>query len=112
VQDNNSTNMVTLPELFASDGQGLCDTDPLHKTLIAENDPFDVGFYNLLSASGILSFFLTGQQAAASESWWLRGYVRFLYSVAPHSVVQLHVMHNNPNAQIVAQLPQRYKRGR
>jgi hypothetical protein len=112
VQDNNSTNMVTLPQLFTADGQGLCDTDPLHKTLVAENDPFDVGFYNTLSASGILSFFLTGQPAAASEAWWLRGYVRFIYSVAPNSVVQLHVMHNNPNAQIVAQLPQRYKRGR
>jgi hypothetical protein len=112
VQDNNSTNTVPLPELFASDGQGLCDSDPLHKTLIAENDPFDGGFYNTVSGAGILNFFLTGNTTAASEAWWLRGYVRFSYSVPPGSVAQLHVMHNNPNAQIVAQLPQRYKRGR
>jgi hypothetical protein len=112
VQDNNSDRMVTLPPLLATDGQGLCDTDPLHKTLVAQNDPFDQGFFNTISASGILNFFLTGSTTDASEAWWLRGYVRFINTIAPKSVVHLHVMHNNPNAQIVASLPQRYKRGR
>lgn len=112
VQDNNSTNMVTLPEIFSTDGDVLVDTDPIHKTLIAQNDPQDNGYYAVTSASGLLGFFLQGNTTEASEALWLRGYVRFLYTTPPNSVVTLNVMHTNPNAQIVAQMPQYYKRSR
>jgi hypothetical protein len=112
VQDNNSTRMVKLPKILTTDGQCLCDTDPLHKPLLAENDPYDNGFYKTKRATGLLNFLLSASTTAAHNAWWLRGYVRFLNTVPPKSVVQLRVMHTNPRATIVAQLPQRYKRGR
>jgi hypothetical protein len=110
VQDNNSGRMVTLPPIFRTDGDVLVDTDPIHKTLVAQNDPQPNEFYAINSASGLLDFFLQGNTTAAHEALWLRGYVRFLYNTPPYSVAQLHVMHTNPGAQIVAQLPQRFKR--
>jgi hypothetical protein len=111
VQDNNSNVMVALPELIASDGTGLCDTTPENRTLTASNDPVDNQFYNWLASSKILNFFLTNLTQSA-EPWWERGYVRFLYSVPPQSVVTLNVAHTNPAAVITALLPQKYKRSR
>jgi hypothetical protein len=111
VQDNNSTNMVTLPPLFEADGVGLCDTDPENRTLTAANDPQDNAFFNWLAGSEILNFLLTNV-TSSSDPWWERGYVRFLYSVPPQTVVTFNVAHTNPNAVITAILPQRYKRSR
>jgi hypothetical protein len=113
VQDNNSSRMVTIGPIALSDGDVLVDTDPTHKTLLAANDPFDVGFYNAQQQRGLLGFFLQGVTTAAHSALWLRaGYTRFLSSCPPYSVTHLHVAHNNPNAQIAVQLPQRYKRSR
>jgi hypothetical protein len=112
VQDNNSTNFVTLPELYDTDGDVLCDTDPIHKTLVAQNDPQPDAYYAISSASGLLNFFLQSVSTPAHEALWLRGYVRFIYVVPPYSVVHLKVQHTNPGAVIIAQLPQRFKRSR
>lgn len=112
VQDNNSSHMVPIPQIYNTDGDVLIDTDTLHKPLVAQNDPQPNEFYAVSSAAGLLNFFLGVTSSPASEALWLRGYVRFLYNVAPYSVVQLNVAHTNPGAQIVAQLPQRFKRSR
>jgi len=109
VQDNNSSTMVALPEIFASDGSVLVDTDPTHRTLVADNDPVDNLFYKLVRASGILSFFL-GVTASAGEAIWLRSYIRFVYTVPPQTVVHFKVANNNPKATITVIVPQRYKR--
>jgi hypothetical protein len=112
VQDNNSSNMVALPKILTTDGDVIVDTDVKHKPLLCQNDPQPDEFFAINSASGLLNFFLQQITTPSQEAMWLRGYVRFLYSIPPYTVVPLHVMHTNPNAQIVAQLPQRYKRSR
>lgn len=112
VQDNNSTRMVTLPQILKKDGDVLIDTDPVHKTGLADSDPQDDEFFAITSAAGLLTFFLQGEQTPDSEAFWLRGYMRFMYSMPPYTVVPLHVMHTNPNAQITAQLPQVFRRSR
>lgn len=112
VQDNNSTNMVTIPEIFTTDGQVYVDSDPTQKTLVSQNDPVDSEFYGILRSAGLLNFLLGQGTTEASEALWLRGYVRFMYSCPPGQVTHFKVMHNNPNAQIVAKMPQRFKRSR
>jgi hypothetical protein len=112
VQDNNSSRMVTLPTIQNTDGDVLVDTDPTHKPILAANDPFDQGFFDATSAKGLLNFFLQAVPTLAHKALWLRGYVRFLNSIPPYTVTHLKVMHTNANAQITAQLPQRYKRSR
>lgn len=111
VQDNNSNTMVTLPALLDTDGPGLCDTDPMERTLTAANDAFDTDYYNLARSSNLLNFFLSDNKAAG-EHWWQRGYTRFVYNVPPQTIVQFNVAHNNPNATITVMLTQRYKRSR
>lgn len=112
LQDNNSGNMVTLPTIESTDGDVLVDTNPMVKTLVAQNDPQPSEYYAITSAAGLLDFFLQNETTPAQEALWLRGYVRFVYNIPPYSVAQLQVQHTNPGAQIVAQLPQRYKRSR
>lgn len=112
VQDNADDRMVQIPEIFESDGPVLIDTDPTHKTLLAANDPHNNALTKVLRASGLLNFFLSPSAKLQSEAFWLRGYTRFLYTVPPNSVAHLHVKHDNPNAQIVAKLSQRFKRSR
>lgn len=111
VQDNNSNIMVQLPALFAADGPGLCDTNPEARTLTAANDPVDNAFFDFLASSEILNFFLTNL-TSSTDPWWQRGYVRFLYTVPPQTVVTFNVAHTNPNAVITAVLPQKFKRSR
>jgi hypothetical protein len=111
VQDNNSSTMVKLPILFASDGPALVDTDPQERTLTASNDPIDNIFYEFLRSSTILNFLLSNV-AAQGEPWWERGYVRFLNAIPPQTVATLNVAHSNPNATITAVVQQRYKRSR
>ncbi len=112
VQDNDSDRYVQIPEIQASDGQVLCDTDPTHRTLIAVNDPMDNLFANILRGAGLLNFFLINTPNPSGDPIWLRGYTRFLYVVRPQTVVHLHVAHTNPNASIVAKLTTRFKRSR
>lgn len=112
VQDNVVDRYVQLPQLFASDGQVLVDTDPQHKTIVTENDPHDNEFYKILRASGLLNFMLSPGATLASEAAWLRGYVRFLYTIPPKTVAHVKVKANNPDAQIVVRATQRYKRSR
>lgn len=113
LQDNNSTHTVTISGIEKTDGNVLVDTDPIRKTIVADSDPFDMGYYNTTSAAGLLNFFLQAVDPADAEALWLRaGYVRFLYTIPPYSVTHLRVAHNNPNAQINVQLPQRFKRSR
>lgn len=113
LQDNNSDRTVTVSGIASTDGDVLVDTDPIRKTVVAANDPFDTGFYKTTSAAGLLNYFLQAIDPAEAEALWLRvGYLRFLYTVPPYSVTHLKVSHNNPNAQIAVQLPQRYKRSR
>jgi hypothetical protein len=111
VQDNNSSTMVQLPPLFASDGPGLVDSDPQERTLTASNDPIDTLFYQYLRSSTVLSFLLSNE-STLGEPWWQRGYVRFTNTVPPQTVATLNVAHSNPNATITAVLSQRYKRSR
>ena len=111
VQDNNSTNMVALPQMFEADGPGLCDTNPEARTLTATSDPVDTEAASILAGSEILQFFLTNV-TQQQEPWWQRGYVRFLYSVPPQSTVNFSVAHTNPNASITVILPQYFKRSR
>lgn len=111
VQDNNSNTMVTLPELFDTDGPGLCDTDPQERTLTAANDAFDDQYYQLAQASNVLSFFLSGTNPS-TQHWWQRGYTRFVYNVPPLTVMQFNVAHTNPAATITVILKQRFKRSR
>lgn len=112
VQDNITERSVEVGPIFDTDGQITIDTDPTRKTLLSENDPHDDEFYKVLRAAGLLNFLLTPTNAEAGEALWLRQYIRFLYTVPPKSVAHLHVKANNPNAQIVARLSQRYKRSR
>lgn len=112
VQDNISERTVQIPHIFDTDGQVLIDTDPTQKTLVAESDPHDDLLWKQLRAAGLLNFYLVGTLLSQSEALWLRGYVRFMYTVPPNTVAHLHVKHNNPDAQIVAKLQQRYKRSR
>jgi hypothetical protein len=111
VQDNSSTTMVTLPEMIATDGPGLCDTDPANRTLTASNDPADNALYDWLRSSEILNYFLTNL-TMSDQPWWERGYVRFLYTIPPNSVTTFNVQHTNPKATITAILQQRFKRSR
>lgn len=111
VQDNNSTTMVQLPAMIASDGPGLCDTDPANRPLTASNDPVDNALYDILASSRILNYFLSGL-TSSDKPWWQRGYVRFLYSVPPRSAVTFNVAHTNHDATITVMLSQKYKRSR
>lgn len=111
VQDGTSTRMVTLPHLLASDGVGLCNTDPTERTLLAEADPIDNLFYKIIRASKILNFFLSNI-GTSGEPWWLRGYTRFLHTVEPLVVTHYTVMHTNPNATITVIVPPRFRRSR
>jgi hypothetical protein len=112
VQDNIMERTQEVGPIFASDGQVTVDTDPTHKTLVSENDPHDNEFYKILRAAGLLNFLLTPTAALSGEPLWLRQYIRFLYPVPPKTVAHLRVRANNPNAQIVARLSQRFKRSR
>jgi hypothetical protein len=112
VQDNYLERSVPVGPIFESDGQITIDTDPTHKTLVSENDPHDDEFYKLLRATGLANFLLSPSKALSGEALWLRQYIRFLYQVPPKTVAHLHVKANNPNAQIVARLSQRWKRSR
>jgi len=119
VQDNQSSRMVQIPRIQASDGDVLVNTDPIHRTIIAENDPQDDLLHKILRASGILKFFLRGIPLPSGLPIWLRGYVRFMFQIPPANtvtgdtgIVHLRVAHTNPNAEITAIVSQRFRRSR
>jgi hypothetical protein len=111
VQDNNSDSMVTLPEIFSTDGVVLCNTDPGQRTMTAQNDPQDNAFFKIARASNVLNFFLAGV-ADAGEPIWQRAYTRFLYATPPATATHFTVWHTNHNATITAVLPQYFRRAR
>jgi hypothetical protein len=111
LQDNNSDTMITLPEIFDTDGTIFVQTDPAQQTLTAANDPQDNLFYQIVRASKILDFFLSGV-ADAGEPIWQRGYVAFQNVVPAMTVEHFTVAHTNPNATIVAIVPQYFQRAR
>jgi hypothetical protein len=111
VQDNNSSSMVALPQIFTTDGAVLCNTDPSQRTLTAQNDPADNLFYDIARSSGVLNFFLSGIDQS-DQPIWERQYTRFVYTVPAMTATHFTVMHTNPNATISAFLPQRYRRAR
>lgn len=114
LQDNSlSSRSVPIREILPADGQVTVFTDPMDKTIVSEHDPHDNDFYRLARATGLLNFMLSPSQRDAAEALWLRqNDVRFTACVAPNSVAHLRVKSNNPNAQIVARLSQRFKRSR
>lgn len=111
VQDNNSSSMVSLPQIFASDGAVLCNTDEAQITLTAANDPVDNQFFDIARASGLLNYFLSGVDQS-DVPIWRRQYTRFVYKVPPATATHFTVMHTNRQATITAFLPQRYRRAR
>jgi hypothetical protein len=111
VQDNNGDNMVPLPVTAASDGDYWCDTEPGHRTLTAAADPVDNPIYKYLRSSVLLDFLLHDLDSLGLPLQ-LRFDRRFVYNIPPRSVVNLKVEHTNPLAEIVAVVPQRFKRSR
>jgi hypothetical protein len=109
VQDNNSATVIELPELFATDGTVLVNTDPAQRTLISSNDPVDNEYYKLLRASQVLNFFL-GDLASLGQQVWQRKYLRFTNITPSQTVVHYKVRHTNPDATITAIVPQRFSR--
>lgn len=111
LQDNNSANLIALPQIYDSDGVVLVQTDASQQTLTAAHDPQDNPFLDAARNSGILNFFLTGI-TASDEPIWKRGYVRFQNVVPANSVTHFTVAHTNHNATITAVLPQLFQRSR
>jgi len=111
VQDNNSASMVPLPATQAQDGPYWCDTEPGHRTLTASADPVDNPLYKFLRSSVILDYLLH-DLASLGLPLQLRFDRRFVYQIPPQTVVTLQVQHTDPNGQIVAFVPQRFKRSR
>lgn len=111
VQDNDSDRMVELPFTQKKDGMFLCDTEPGHRTLTGAKDPVDNLLYDFIRQSKVLDFFLhdIGNLGLPIQ---MRFNNRFMFKVPPRTAVALTVQHSNPNAQITAFMPQRFKRSR
>lgn len=111
VQDNNSDRMVPLPYTSKQDGTYMCDTEPGHRTLTATTDPVDNIFYKIARASKVLDFLLH-DLTSLGLPLQLRFNRRFMFAIPPRTEVTFGVQHTNPNAQITAFVPQRFKRSR
>lgn len=111
VQDNAGDSLVPLPFTAASDGPYWCDTEPGHRTLTASADPVDNPLYKFLRSSVILDFLLHDLDSLGLPLQ-LRFDRRFVYQIPPRSTITLKVQHTNPQGEIVAFVPQRFKRSR
>lgn len=111
VQDNNGDSLVPLPVTAASDGPYYCDTEPGKRSLTAANDPVDNPTYKFLRSSKLLDFQLHDLDSLGLPLQ-LRFDRRFVYSIPPNSTIGLKVQHTNPEGEIVAFVPQRFKRSR
>ena len=111
MQDNDSERMVELPYTGKKDGPYLCDTEPGHRTLTGAKDPVDSLLYDFIRQSKVLDFFLH-DIGSLGLPMQLRFNDRFVYKVPPKTAVALTVQHTNPNGQITAILPQRFRRSR
>ena len=109
VQDNNSSRMVELPEMFDSDGTVLVNTDPTARPLISSNDPVDNEYYKFIRASKVLNFFL-GDLAASGQAVWQRKYIRFVNEIPPMTVSHFQIRHTNQDAKVTVIVPQRFSR--
>jgi hypothetical protein len=111
VQDNDSNRMVSSPEIFASDGTVMINSDPIERTIIAEHDAHDNLFYKIARSAGLFKFLLGGF-GDRGEDIWERKYMRFMFTVPPHSTVSFDVQHTNPFGVITPIVFQRFKRSR
>jgi hypothetical protein len=111
VQDNDSNRLVSLPFTQPQVGTYMCDTEPSHRTLTAANDPRDNLIFQIIRQSVILDFFLSG---IANEGLPLALTFsgKFIFAIPPQTVVNLTVGHSDPAGQILAVVPQRFKRSR
>lgn len=111
VQDNDSNRMVVSPEIFESDGVVDISTDPIDQTIVAENDTHDTLFHKIARSAGLFKFLLGGF-GQRGQDIWERKYMRFMYTVPPHSTVSFDVQHTNPDATITVSVMPRYQRSR
>lgn len=111
VQDNASNVLVPLPVTAETDGTYMCDTEPGHRALTAAKDPIDNPFYKWARQSKILDFFLHDVDSLGLPLQ-LRFNRRFSFNIPPRSTTLLTVQHTNPAGEIVAFVPQRFKRSR
>jgi hypothetical protein len=111
VSDNDSTRTVVLPFTQPAVGTYMCDSEPGHRTLTAANDPTDNLIFDLIRQSMILDFFLGGiaSEGLPLQLTWAG---KFIFAIPPQTVVNLTVAHSDPNGQILAVVPQRFKRSR
>lgn len=111
LQDNDSARMVTTPEIFAEDGLVQVNTDPIERTIVAENDAHDNLFFRIARSAGLFKFLLGGI-GQRGQDIWERKYMRFMYAIPPHTTVTFDVQHTNPEAIINTVVPQRFQRSR
>jgi hypothetical protein len=71
----------------------------------------DNAVYKFMRSSVLLDFFLHKIDTLGLPLQ-LRFDRRFVYSIPPRSTVNLKVEHTDPNGQIIAVVPQRFKRSR
>jgi hypothetical protein len=116
VQDGIGGPIVTLPELFDSDGTYmLVDTDPTKQTIVTQNDPIDSQIYTTLRNSQILDIILAASplgnalQASLPAQRRIPGGIGFQNQIPPQTVAHLQVTHTNPNGSITLLMPQYYR---
>jgi len=111
VQDNDSNRMVSSPPIFQRDGLVTINTDPIERTIMAENDAHDNLFFQIARSTSLFKFLLGGF-GQRGEDIWERKYMRFVYAVPPNTTVSFDVQHTNPNATIMPVVMSRYQRSR
>lgn len=111
VQDNYSNRMVSSPEIFDEDGKIYINTDPVERTISAENDAHDNLFFQIARSASLFKFLLGGI-GERGEDIWQRKYMRFMYAIPPHTSTSFDVQHTNPNAVITPIVMPRYQRSR
>ncbi|OBB58038.1 hypothetical protein A5755_26975 [Mycolicibacterium fortuitum] len=114
IQDGITDRMVELPEIFATDGLVLVDTDPAARTLTGSKDPVDNLFYQLIRNSEILDYILgdlTKADSGLPVGRRMPGGIGFASPIPAKAVTHVKVTHTNPAGKITAVVPQWYRMG-
>lgn len=114
IQDGITDRMVELPEIFATDGLVLVDTDPAARTLTGSKDPVDNLFYQLIRNSEILDYILgdlTNADSGLPVGRRMPGGIGFASPIPAKAVTHVKVTHTNPNGKVTAVVPQLFKMG-
>lgn len=114
IQDGITDRMVELPEIFATDGLVLVDTDPAARTLTGSKDPVDNLFYQLIRNSEILDYVLgdlTKADSGLPVGRRMPGGIGFASPLPAKAVTHVKVTHTNPNGKVTAVVPQWFKMG-